>query len=522
MSAYGNKLNPYRKIREPRGVKGIRQSVSITNNPSTIDQNQQLLVRFPNLSNNDVIVPGTTRLAFEIELTSTDDNATIYQNIGRAIVKKTTIRISGNEIMSIDDSDIYHCYVDLWKSTSERLNMAYQGIGETNMLKHRVGADDKASDTGDEAIATAYGARFCIPLDFELLETHMPFYQAGLGDRLEYELTFNNYSNVIKSTDTSASYTIKNICLEFDMVTDAELARQIRQQVNGKMVILYDRILRHRKITKNKSDTLWNINLNVPARSMKGILMLFEDPERTSTETYYNPNITKVEMTIEGVPNQLYSQGMKAYQQWDEINKFFALNSKRNKTTEEVLKDLNLSYTTLEKYLTTNYALWLDLRSTDDNSLHGSGRRIENASEVREANGSLYEEEKLQELLRMFFKKYAGHSTLYIIDDCSATKELTKKKDMLSELAFSGRHAEQSVWVISQRYNSVLKDLREQTKWLCMFYTKDRDSFDNCLRENDVIPTLEERQRIKEELKKKKHRKLILKTDQPTDYWLLN
>ena len=131
-------------------------------------------------------------------------------------------------------------------------------------------------------------------------------------------------------------------------------------------------------------------------------------------------------------------------------------------------------------------------------------------------------EEMLQELLRFFFNKYAGSTTLYIIDDCSATKELTKKKDMLSQLAFSGRHADQSVWVISQRYNSVLKDLREQTKWLCMFYTKDRDSFDNCLRENDVIPTLEERQRIKEELAKVKHRKLILKTDQPTNYWLID
>lgn len=131
-------------------------------------------------------------------------------------------------------------------------------------------------------------------------------------------------------------------------------------------------------------------------------------------------------------------------------------------------------------------------------------------------------EEKLQELLRMFFKKYAGFPTLYIIDDCSATKELTKKKDMLSELAFSGRHAEQSVWVISQRYISVLKDLREQTKWLCMFYTKDRDSYENCLRENDVIPTLEERRRVKEELKKYKHRKLILLTDQPTNYWLID
>ena len=382
MSAYGNKLNPYRKLREPRGVKGIRQSVVITNNPSTIDQNQQLLVRFPNLSNNDVIVPGTVRLAFEIELVSSKDaDKTIYQNIGRAIIKKTTIRISGNEVMSIDDSDIYHCYVDLWKSPSERVNMAYQGIGKANMLNHRVGARNATADAGDEAIADAYKNRFCIPLDFELLESHMPFYQAGLGDRLEYELTFNDYNKVINSSDVDASYTIKNICLEFDTVSDTELARQIGQQTNGKVAILYDRILRHRKITKNKSDTLWNINLNVPARSMKGILMLFEDPERTNTEDFYNPKITKVEMTIEGVPNQLYSQGMKAYQQWDEINKFFALTSKRDKETDKFAKDLNFSDTTLEKYLTKRFALWLDLRTTDDNSLHGSGRRIENASE---------------------------------------------------------------------------------------------------------------------------------------------
>ena len=382
MSAYGNKLNPYRKLREPRGVKGIRQSVVITNNPSTIDQNQQLLVRFPNLSNNDVIVPGTVRLAFEIELVSSRDaDKTIYQNIGRAIIKKTTIRISGNEVMSIDDSDIYQCYVDLWKSPSERVNMAYQGIRKANMLNHRVGARNATADAGDEAIADAYKNRFCIPLDFELLESHMPFYQAGLGDRLEYELTFNDYNKVINSSDVDASYTIKNICLEFDTVSDTELARQIGQQTNGKMAILYDRILRHRKITKNKSDTLWNINLNVPARSMKGILMLFEDPERTNTEDFYNPKITKVEMTIEGVPNQLYSQGMKAYQQWDEINKFFALTSKRDKETDKFAKDLNFSDTTLEKYLTKRFALWLDLRTTDDNSLHGSGRRIENASE---------------------------------------------------------------------------------------------------------------------------------------------
>ena len=129
-------------------------------------------------------------------------------------------------------------------------------------------------------------------------------------------------------------------------------------------------------------------------------------------------------------------------------------------------------------------------------------------------------EERLQETLRFFFQRYAGQPTLYIIDDCSATKSLTKKKDMLSELAFSGRHAEQSVWVISQRYNSVLKDLREQTKWLCIFYTKGRDSFEECMRENDVL-SLDERKKMRELLTKHKHSKLIIRTDQPTGYWFL-
>ena len=86
---YGRKLDPYRRYRDSLGVKAIRQSVVITNNPSTIDQNQQLLVRFPNLGSNDLIVPGTTRLSFTIALTSTDANRTLVPNIGRAVVRKT-------------------------------------------------------------------------------------------------------------------------------------------------------------------------------------------------------------------------------------------------------------------------------------------------------------------------------------------------------------------------------------------------------------------------------------------------
>ena len=70
---YGKRLNPERSLRTPKGIKGTRQKVIVTHNPSEIDQAQLLLVRFPNLGSDDVIVPGTANLSFNIELTSTAD-----------------------------------------------------------------------------------------------------------------------------------------------------------------------------------------------------------------------------------------------------------------------------------------------------------------------------------------------------------------------------------------------------------------------------------------------------------------
>ena len=89
---------------------------------------------------------------------------------------------------------------------------------------------------------------------------------------------------------------------------------------------------------------------------------------------------------------------------------------------------------------------------------------------------------------------------------------------MLSELAFSGRHADISAWVLTQKYNSVLTDLREQTRWVALFHCKDRDSFEDCLRENDVIPTREQRALVRKQLAEIKHAKLLSKTDQPAAY----
>ena len=93
---------------------------------------------------------------------------------------------------------------------------------------------------------------------------------------------------------------------------------------------------------------------------------------------------------------------------------------------------------------------------------------------------------------------------------------------MLSMLAFSGRHAEQSVWVLTQKYNSVLKDSREQTRWVCLFQCKDRDSFEDCLRANNAIPSREQRALVRQQLAGTKHAKILLKTDQPVGYTVLS
>ena len=177
-------------------------------------------------------------------------------------------------------------------------------------MKLRINAGDKSTTPGkDNAIAEAYGNKFIIPLDFEMLESVMPCYQVGLGNRLCYKITTNYYNQVINSSKADATYKITDISLEYDIVTQPELARYISDKYQG-MVLLYDRILRHRQIPVNKKDTVGNWTFNTPCKSLKDILVLFEEekPFVRDTSKFYNPKIQKVSVIVEGKPNQLYDK----------------------------------------------------------------------------------------------------------------------------------------------------------------------------------------------------------------------
>ena len=84
---------------------------------------------------------------------------------------------------------------------SEKKNAIRQGIISTdgdltpNCMKLRINAGNKdATNAQDKAIADAYGNKFIILLYFEMLDSAMTYYQAGLRNRLSYELLFNDYN----------------------------------------------------------------------------------------------------------------------------------------------------------------------------------------------------------------------------------------------------------------------------------------------------------------------------------------
>ena len=75
-----------------------------------------------------------------------------------------------------------------------RQGIIYSG-GCTELRINALDKDD--SNEKNKTIADAYGNKFIIPLDFEMLDSTMPYYQSWLENRLCYEIMFNDYNQVI-------------------------------------------------------------------------------------------------------------------------------------------------------------------------------------------------------------------------------------------------------------------------------------------------------------------------------------
>ena len=80
-----------------------------------------------------------------------------------------------------------------------------------------------------------------------------------------------------------------------------------------------------------------------------------------------------------------------------------------------------------------------------------------NKAVSEKVSGLYYWIEKFSQLL-------ACSEVLFIIDDIIADEGLGKRRQSLLELAISGRHREHYLWLLTQSYSAILRNIRRQAK----------------------------------------------------------
>ena len=124
-------------------------------------------------------------------------------------------------------------------------------------------------------------------------------------------------------------------------------------------------------------------------------------------------------------------------------------------------------------------------------------------------------EDQMFEWIEKLSRIFAGQETLFIADDIIADEKLDKKRQPLLELAISGRHRKHSLWLLTQSYTAVPKNLRRQCKMLYTWYPKDRSDMKLINEETNLI---DDWSPIKERLKREKHAYLFVRLEHPRAY----
>ena len=121
---------------------------------------------------------------------------------------------------------------------------------------------------------------------------------------------------------------------------------------------------------------------------------------------------------------------------------------------------------------------------------------------------------KLSELLRFL-------EVLFIIDDIIANESLDKRRQPLLELAISGRHRGHYLWLLTQSYSAIPKNLRRQAKAIFVWYPKERADLKMIHDENNVL-TDDELVIVRDFLRMSKHACLYIQNEHSRGFNVLN
>ncbi|KAL9983292.1 hypothetical protein ACROYT_G005439 [Oculina patagonica] len=345
MAAVQENLRPGRIEKTLGTLKAERAVKRITFDRTEANPEETPYVSVSKLNENEVIVPGSLALRFNIDLSGGHANNFLVNNVSRALVDKFVVKYEGTE---------------------ERDDRVPEGIQSRDLNKIRSNAGDKKTSRveAEKKLNELYGNKYRIRLEHQILTDHGAFYPQALYNDLVFELKLAAAEHVVSGSDpTKLKYKLTNIQLEYEMIRSKDIADEALSAYSGGKEFAYDHIQRDKVVTfETGSDTRLNLRVNPQRRSLKGILLLFiekYDKGKRSSEKYINPDLTKVSVTVNGSPNMLYNNGIEGMDIWEEVKRFF-------------MKEKKTQHMTLQKFYTEDKLAfllicvpWLTTRCTE-------------------------------------------------------------------------------------------------------------------------------------------------------------
>ncbi|CAB3994701.1 Hypothetical predicted protein [Paramuricea clavata] len=372
MNPTERELQPGFRRSRMTSVKGPRTRSVVTFNPTTISPGEELYINIPKLKPDSCLVPGSLALLFDFKNSNTKSH--FNNNLSKLIAKRLQIKVAGETAYDCSGESLYEIYKDLWLTLGDRKKMTKQGLASENLRKLISGDDSgvKVGDAGkvaDALLHSVYGSKLRKPID-KIIADHGLYTPFSMNNNPMYILTLPQSDEIMTAQggEAKGNYKLDNLELEYETIENDALADEVSRMYSTGRSLSYKHVTLMRTGNWDKDLTIVNENINIPRKSMSAIVLLFTNRVRTDSEEYIYPNIDKVNLTIEGVPNAVFSQGLHKNRFFEEAKRFFCPMCEKSMADE---------FMSISKFFTNGFALVIDLRSTQDDTT-GGGKKIVN------------------------------------------------------------------------------------------------------------------------------------------------
>ncbi len=262
--------------------------------------------------------------------------------------------------MAINSSTVYNnnlenliiVYKDLWLPDEWRKDMSEYGVASKNLRKLMSGDDSTNVNVADNnSLFKARGKGVKIKLG-KVLRDQGLFAPHALNGSIEYIFVTPSTSDIMiaESGESVGDYTLKETKLIYKTIESPNAYSQaVTEYVDTDFPFEDFNYVRPTNWGKDQMDVIEAISMRCSMRrSMRAIIVLFKYKDTVNSEEYIFPNIKRVDVTIDGRPNAVYSNRIKTNDLYREARRIFHVEG---------------TNMTEKKFYNNRFALVIDLRS---------------------------------------------------------------------------------------------------------------------------------------------------------------